>query len=191
MVNLEPHYKWRDSYKSEEDKKSPFFGRVYNDMVASKQIYNYYIHPRWDDIGSSTLFIKIIFADYDLGYAIIELMGEWNDTLHNDIMYLKRNIAEVMIEEGINKFVLICENVLNFHGSDDCYYEEWAEELESGWVCCLDTFDHVADEMMETRLQYYLHFGRDFNGINWRIMKPELILAQVEKILGAQGRRLR
>jgi hypothetical protein len=190
MINMEPHWKWREKYKSEEDKKSPFFGRTYNDAIATKQIYNYYIHPRWDDIGSSTLFAKIIFADYEEQYTVIELLGEWNDTLHNDIMYLKRFVAEVMLEEGINHFILICENVLNFHGSDDCYYEEWAEELEGGWICCLNTYDHVADEMKEMRLQYYMNFGANFNGIEWRIMKPELLLAQVKKILKNDTKRL-
>ena len=40
-------------------------------------------------------------------------------------MHLKRNILETFMANGIQKFILLGENVLNFHGSDDCYYEEW------------------------------------------------------------------
>jgi len=43
-------------------------------------------------------------------------------------MHLKRNVIDVLVGERINKFILIGENVLNFHGSDDSYYEEWFED---------------------------------------------------------------
>ncbi|MBK7182073.1 MAG: hypothetical protein IPH89_03600 [Bacteroidetes bacterium] len=75
-----------------------------------------------DDIDSPTLFIKILFVEYEQGYAIIELIGEWNDAINNDIMILKRDIIEKIMEYGVNKFILIGENVLNFHHSDDCYF---------------------------------------------------------------------
>ena len=50
------------------------------------------LQNQWDDFGSSTLYIKILFADYDGGFAIIELIGEWNDAINNDIMLLKRDM---------------------------------------------------------------------------------------------------
>jgi len=31
---------------------------------------------------------------------------------------------------GDIQFILIGENVLNFHSSDDCYYEEWFQDVE-------------------------------------------------------------
>ena len=175
MHQLEPFYNWREKYVPEKDRRSPFFGRTYNDAVCTNKIYNYYIHPRWDDFGSSTLYMKALYLNYDQGYAILEMMGEWNDAIHNDIMFLKRDVIEAMQEEGINKFILICENVLNFHSSDDLYYEEWADELEGGWICMINTFDHVAEEMEHIRLQHYVHFGRNFNDINWRLHKPGLL----------------
>ena len=75
-------------------------------------------------------------ADYAEKYAIIELIGEWNDAIENDIMELKREVLEKFMYEGIYKFILIAENVLNFHSSDKEYYEELFEEVteENGWV---------------------------------------------------------
>src|ERR1700741_550312 len=119
MHEIEPYYNWRHLYTAEEDENSPFYGREYSEFEFSNTIYNYYIHPQWDDFGSQTLYIKILFVDYDQKYAVIEFIGEWNDAINNDIMLLKRDIVESMMRYGINKFILIGENVLNFHVSDD------------------------------------------------------------------------
>src|SRR6056297_1594697 len=121
MHDLEPHFTWRQYYTAETDERSSFFGREYSEFYFNHTIYNHYIHPQWDDFGSETLFIKIIYADYNRGFTIIEMFGEWNDCLFNDIMFLKRNVLEVMMESGIRKFILIGENVFNFHSSDDSY----------------------------------------------------------------------
>ncbi len=125
MHEIEPFYNWRQFYIAEEDEKSPFFGREYSEFEYTNQLYNFLIHPQWDEFGSLTLFMKIIFVDYDLKFCAMELLGEWNDALNNDIMILKRDIVEELQLHGIHKFVLIGENVLNFHYSDDSYYEEW------------------------------------------------------------------
>lgn len=174
MHDIEPFHLWRDQYIASEDERSPFYGREYDEFQFTQTIYNYYIHPQWDDFGSPTLYTKILFADYDEGFAIMEMLGEWNDCLQNDIMYLKRDLADRMIKQGIYKFILICENVLNFHASDDCYYEEWYEDIRDndGWICLLNTWKHVEEEMLETRLQEYMHFGGLFNQINWRAQEP-------------------
>ncbi|MEL6945175.1 MAG: hypothetical protein AAFO82_21195, partial [Bacteroidota bacterium] len=158
MHDIEPHYHWRDEYIASEDQRSPFFGRQYSEFQYSQKVYNYYIHPQWDSFGSNTLYTKVLYADYEEGYSILELIGEWNDCIHNDVMYLKREVVDQMIEEGITKFILLCENVLNFHGSDDCYYEEWYDDVkdEGGWICIINTLDHVKIEMQDTQIQ---HFG--------------------------------
>jgi hypothetical protein len=139
MHAIEPYYNWRHLYMAEEDAKSPFFGREYSEFQFTQTVYNYYIHPQWDDFGSQTLYLKILFADYELGFAIIEFIGEWNDAIENDVMTLKREIIDRLIAQGIHKYILIGENVLNFHSSDDCYYEEWYEDVaeEGGWVTML------------------------------------------------------
>ena len=96
MHTIEPYYAWRNHYVASEDHRSPFFERVYNEMSYHMKIYDHYIHPQWDSIGSQTLFIKIIWVDYEEESAIIELLGEWNDCLHNDIMRLKRDIVDCL-----------------------------------------------------------------------------------------------
>ncbi len=182
MHDIEPFYMWRDDYIASEDRNSPFFKRENSEFFFENKIYNYYIHPQWDPFGSPTLYTKILYADYDEGYAIMEMMGEWNDCLQNDIMFLKRNLAEPMMEKGIHRFVLLCENVLNFHADDDCYYEEWNEELmeEGGWVALINTLKHVEEEMMTCHLDYFMSFGHPLNDMNWRKLKPEQLLKLVE-----------
>lgn len=90
MQDLEPFYLWRELYIAAEDELSPLHGNVYSELEYSNTIYNFYIHPQWDVFGSATLYLKILFADYEKQYAIIEFIGEWNDALYNDIMFLKR-----------------------------------------------------------------------------------------------------
>ena len=76
MHDIEPFYNWRHIYTSEEDERSPFYGRSYSEFEFSLTIYNYYIHPQWDEFGSRTLYLKVIMADYEKHYAVIELIGE-------------------------------------------------------------------------------------------------------------------
>src|SRR5690606_19805 len=133
----------RRSSDLEEDVRSPFFETEYSEFDFDKQVYNFLLHPQWDSFGSNTLYIKILFVDYEKGYSIIEMIGEWNDAIDNDIMHLKREIIDIMVSEGINKFILLGDNVLNFHASDDCYYEEWFEEIEDGWIAAVNFNAHV------------------------------------------------
>ncbi len=192
MHDIEPYFKWRDSYIASEDEQSPFFGRIYDEFKFTKKVYNYFIHPQWDEFGSSTLYMKILFVDYDEHFAIIELIGEWNDCINNDIMYLKRNIIDELTDLGISKFILACENVLNFHGSDDCYYEEWYEDIkeDNGWICFLNVLDHVEDEMCTTKIQHYVNFGLEFKDINWRRQKPKLFFLSISQMLEQSIKKL-
>ena len=147
MHDIEPFFKWRDHYKASEDDLSPFYGRQHSEFTFSNKIYNYFIHPQWDEFGSSTLYTKLLFANYDEGYAILELIGEWNDTIHNDIMYIKQNIADLLLENGITKFIFACDNVLNFHGSDDDYYQEWYQgSAGKVWVDLLVEYPRACDK---------------------------------------------
>lgn len=185
MHDIEPYYKWRDYYTAEDDKHSPFFGKEYSEIHFTDKIYNYYIHPQWDNFGSSTLYIKILFVDYDDGFAIFEFIGEWNDCINNDIMFLKRDVVDCFTKKGINKFILLCDNVLNFHGSDDSYYEEWWDDIkdENGWVVLLNTYDHVSNEMKRTRLQYYVNFGLQFNEVQWHNKNPDILFLDIKERL--------
>ena len=183
MHDIEPYYRWRELYLAEEDDRSPFFGKEYSEFFFSDVIYNHVIHPQWDNIGSTTLFLKIIYADYEIGFAIIELMGEWNDTLYNDIQALKRNIIDHLIEEGINQFILIGENVLNFHGSDDSYYEEWFDDIEDGWIVGMGFSDFVVEEMTGYNVDNSVNFSESLEIPNWRTVKPNLLAMRVNELM--------
>nr|WKN38159.1 hypothetical protein K4G66_05525 [Tunicatimonas sp. TK19036] len=172
MHNIEPFYRWHTEYDVSSDERSPFFGKEYNYDLYSNTIYGYYIDPGWDFMGSETLYIKILYADYERGFVVIELIGEWNDALHNDIMHLKRGIIDHLQKNGINKFILIGENVMNFHGSDDCYYEEWFEDVEDGWVALIGFRDFVLSEMTQYNIDSFLNYGGNLQIDNWRTMKP-------------------
>lgn len=185
MHDIEPHFRWRDRYRSESDPNSPFHGREYSEFHFTNKVYNYLLHPQWDEFGSETLYLKIIFADYEEGYAIIELIGEWNDALHNDVALLKREVIDELQAAGIQKYVLMMENVLNFHSSDDSYYEEWADEARDagGWISMLNLHPHVAMEMQETNIDHYVNFGGPLNDVNWQPQKPERIYEAIEGIV--------
>lgn len=180
MHDIEPFYNWRALYIASEDERSPFYEREYSEFEYTNAIYNYLIHPQWDDIDSPTLYIKILFVDYDQKYAIIEMIGEWNDAINNDIMLLKRNVIEKIMEEGINKFILIGENVLNFHASDDCYYQEWFEEVEDGWIAFLNFRKHVLDEFQHANIDYYILSGGKLNDVAWRTSSPNELYEKIE-----------
>jgi hypothetical protein len=192
MHDIEPWWGWRDEYAAENDRKSPFYGRTYDEFKFTNQIYNYYIHPQWDDFGSETLYIKILYVDYKRHFALLELVGEWNDALYNDIMFLKRDLLDVLLKNDINKFAIFCDNVLNYHGDDDSYYEEWYDDIKDdrGWICLINTFDHVASEMQRYRLQYYMNFGPQYNDMNWRTQKPAFIIDAIENVLFNQQKQL-
>jgi hypothetical protein len=183
MHLIEPFYEWRNLYISSDDPSSPFYGNEYSEFQFNNSIYNYYIHPQWDSIGSPTLFIKILFIDYEEKNAIIEFIGEWNDAIENDIMTLKRDIIEPLLESGIDKFILIGENVLNFHYSDDCYYEEWFEEVEDGWIATINFHEHVSNEFRKANIDNYIVMGGDLDDIEWRTFSPFQLYKKVNNII--------
>lgn len=182
MQDLEPFYNWRELYTSSEDEYSPFYGAVYSEFEYTNTVYNYFIHPQWDEFGSTTLYLKVIYADYERCFAVIEFIGEWNDAINNDIMFLKREVIESMIGNNINKFILIGENVLNFHGSDDCYYEDWFQDIEDGWIAALNFRTHVMQEMERFNIDSYFITGGELDDLNWRMYNPVELLSKIEKI---------
>lgn len=182
LQNIEPSYNWRELYIASEDELSPFYGAVYSEFEYTNTVYNYFIHPQWDDFGSNTLYLKILYADYEKSFAVIEFIGEWNDALYNDIMFVKREVIESMIGNGINKFILIGENVLIFHGSDDCYYEEWFQDVEDGWIAAINFRPHVMKEMERFNIDSYFLTGGELDDLNWRTNSPVELLQRIEKI---------
>ena len=182
MHEIEPFYNWRHIYISEQDERSPFFGRVYSEFTYSQAVYNYYIHPQWDDFGSRTMYLKILLADYEEKYAIIELIGEWNDAIENDIMELKREVIDHFLYLGITKFIFIAENVLNFHSGDKDYYQEWFDEVteEDGWVVILNMPEQTQYDFKRARLNRYIEL---MELDNWRTYRPFHLFKKIDEQL--------
>ncbi|KPM47761.1 hypothetical protein [Jiulongibacter sediminis] len=189
MHEIEPYDNWQKYYRAERDMRSPFYGREYG-IYYEDDVYGYYIDPRWDAIGSETLYCKILYADYALSACIIELFGEWNDTLHNDSMHFKRNVIDRLLLNGISKYILISENLLQFHGGDTDYYEEWFEEIEEvneasgpGWIAILNQRRHIEEEMTKYGIDYYINMGGTLQIENWRTAKPKQLIAVVDQLM--------
>jgi len=182
MHTIEPFYNWRHIYVSEEDKRSPFYGRVYSEFEFSQTIYNYYIHPQWDDFGSRTLYVKVLDVDYELNFVIIEMIGEWNDAIENDIMELKREVIDYFSKQKISKFILITENILNFHSSDRDYYQEWYEEVseENGWIVALNMPPATQQDFKKKKLNYYIEL---MEIPEWRTYNPYHLFKKIDTVL--------
>ncbi len=183
MHTITPYERWNQYYNSSYDDNSPFAKKEYNYDLYSENIYGYYIDPAWDFMGSETLYIKIIYADYDRGFVVMEMIGEWNDAINNDVMQLKRNILEHMMDFGLNKFVLIGEHVMNFHGSDDCYYEEWFEEVEEGWIAAVNFREHVEEEMKLFNIDNYINMSGSLQLEKWRTLPPSKFCDLVDGLI--------
>lgn len=184
MHTIEPFSSWLKYYDAAADDQSPFFGKEYNYDRYTETIYGYFIDPAWDSFGSETLYLKILYTDYTVGFTIVEFIGEWNDAINNDIMELKRSVIELLVQGGINKFILIGENIMNFHGSDDCYYEEWKSDIadRGGWIVGLSFPDHVRQEMKRFQIGQYLELD-DIEVENWRTMHPTLLFERIDSAI--------
>lgn len=193
MHSIEPYWKWRDIYNATEDVLSPFYGKTHSEFEFTDKIYNYLIHPQWDSFGSETLYIKQIYTNYKKGVVILEFIGEWNDCLNNDIMFLKRDIIDTMIENNIYKFILIGENILEFFADTEDYYEEWHDDIQqqNGYIAAINLKSHIVNEMKDANLHHFIQFigVDDDEPINWRQFKPmhliEYIESQQTKLLNA------
>ncbi len=187
MHQIEPFANWLKYYDSSTDTESPFFGKEYNYELYTETIYGYYIDPAWDNFGSETLYLKTLYADYDKGFVVLEFIGEWNDTINNDIMTLKRDVLEVLMYAGIKKFILIGENIFNFHGSDDLYYEEWFDEVEEGWIAAVSFPEFIQEEFKKYKIDMYVNMGGTLQIDQWRTLHP---LRFFELVDGLITRRL-
>ena len=183
MHHIEPYYRWRDYYKAEKDEQSPFYGREYSELYFSNSVYNYIIHPQWDSFESHTLYAKILFADYDQHFAILEFIGEWNDCITNDIMLIRKHILDVLIEQGITKYLLVCENVLNIHLNDLDHYEELSDELssEGGWLKFINLLPHVGQEFCGAGVFNIASISEYEDDVNWRKYLPHQLFQLVNQ----------
>ncbi|MDA8787524.1 hypothetical protein N9N00_01500 [Schleiferiaceae bacterium] len=187
MHELIPHSGWKARYQASLDPKCPLYlDRGAPENGAYHRMYDFVIHPEWDAIGCETLYIKLLFVDYDQGYAVIELLGEWNDAVHNDVMEVKRRLADPLNLQGIDKFLLMADNLLNFHGGEEDYYSEWAEDCEAGWIVMLNARDHVIQDLRAARLSSYLWAGERYRFAAWRAQDPLALCQAVDLLIQKQ-----
>lgn len=180
MHRIEPFFLWRDLYSSDQDPAALNYGTVYSEFHFTNKVYNFLLHPQWDYFGSDTLFYKQLFVDYDEGFCILEFIGEWNDCINNDIMFLKNELIDNLIDNGISSFILILENVLNFHGEIEDYYEEWNNDID-GNIYIVNAQPHVLEEMDSYNLNMHINYGGRLQDIDWRMLKPDKVLEMVEQ----------
>lgn len=192
MHDIEPYYRWREYYIASEDPESPFYGKVNSEFQFSDRIYNYYIHPQWDDFGSSTLYAKLLFVNYHDGYAFIELIGEWNDIHENDIDLLHGHIGRTLMHRDVHKFIFLCDNVLNFHGDGNDYYEEWWDEVreEDGYLCSVNLQQHVMQEMVDQCVHHFMHVHDELNEVQWRQKDPQIAFQLINSKINSCKKQL-
>jgi hypothetical protein len=92
-------------------------------------------------------------------------------------------VIDVFEQQGITKFILIAENVLNFHSGDKDYYQEWFEEVtdEEGWIVCLNMPEATQHDFRKSKLNYYIELIDLFD---WRIYKPFHLFKKIDEELG-------
>jgi hypothetical protein len=178
--DLEPFYGWLNLYNHEMDERSPFHQVKHNLFYYDRFIHNIPCHPLWDDIGSESLLVKILYADYKEGYAIIELFGEWNDLFLNDYKLLAENCLTFLIDAGINRFVLIGENVFHIYLETDDYYEALQEELADGWICLMRMRDEVYQELESYGILEYFYTSPLVDELPWRKLKPRQLFQVIQ-----------
>jgi hypothetical protein len=73
--------------------------------------------------------------------------------------------------------------VLNFHASDNDYYQEWFEDIGEGWIAFLNFRNHVLEEMAHASIDYYVACGGSLNCISWRTLSPLKLFNLVQGLM--------
>ena len=88
------------------------------------------------------------------------------------------------MHEGIRKFILIGENVFNFHGADELYYEEWFEEVEEqGWIAAVCFPEFIQQEFRKYRIDQYVNMGGTLQLDQWRTVHPSKFCELVDQLI--------
>lgn len=181
LRDIEPFYGWQHLYQTEKDTLSPFYEVTHSEFYYDRFVNGIPMHPQWEDFGSESLLCKIIYANYKVGFAIIELVGEWNDLFENDYKLFAENCLTYLVDNGIDKIVLICENVFHIYLQDDDYYDAMQEEMgEEGWICLLKPREEVVEEMTQYHILDYFFWSQILDEVNWRALNPLEILKRIE-----------
>ena len=101
-------------------------------------------------------------------------------------MEMKRRLADPLNSQGIDKFLFLAYNLLNFHGGEEDYYAEWAEDCEAGWIVLLNARDHILQDLRTARLSPYLWAGERYRFSGWRIQDPLALCQAVDLLIQKQ-----
>ncbi|MDX2248504.1 MAG: hypothetical protein SF052_17095 [Bacteroidia bacterium] len=184
LRDIEPFYGWLEIYSHDRDERSPFHEIQHSLFYYDRSVNNIPAHPLWDDIGSESLLVKILYANYEEGYAIIELFGEWNDLFENDYKLLGENCLTYLIDNGIDKFILICENVFHIYLETDDYYQALQDEMEEGWICILRARQEIFEEMNHYGVASYFYWSPFLDELEWRKLKPFQLFSLIQSRMG-------
>ncbi|HCT22644.1 MAG TPA: hypothetical protein DIW54_04625, partial [Chitinophagaceae bacterium] len=80
------------------------------------------------------------------------------------------------------KFILITENVLNFHSGDKDYYEEWYEEVSDaeGWIVALNMPEATQYDFRKRKLNYFIEL---MEILEWRTYRPYHLFKKIDEQL--------
>jgi len=181
--HVEPYHGWLMYYENASDERSPFHDVEHSLFHYDRQIYTFAAHPLWDTIQSESLLTKILYADYERGTAVVELLGEWNDLFENDFRMLRQQLSDPLYQEGIQKFIFICENVFNAYVEGNDYYQELAEflEEEEGYLVLLRCRDNVKEDLKAYGIDEFFFWSPQLDSLNWRKLKPWFLLDAVDE----------
>jgi hypothetical protein len=172
--DIEPYFGWLHLYSHEQDEHSPFHDVEHNLFEYDRHIYTFNAHPLWDTIDSESLLVKILYVDYHTGFAIIELLGEWNDLFDNDFRLLIENCLQYLTDFEVYRFIFICENVFNIYLQDDDYYQAFYEDLieNEGWMCLLKARPMVIEEFERYNIGRFFYWNAQHDELKWRKLHP-------------------
>ena len=118
-------------------------------------------------ILADTLFLKLLYVDYAKGAAIIEFIGEWNDCVQNDIMFLKRDFIDVLIQNGIGKICIDRRRkyLSFFYDTKRILRRMVHEDIKDndGWIIAVNFREHVMEEMLSKHTSLYPYQRTLFN----------------------------
>ena len=112
MHDIEPFYNWQRYYEGYKDPKNPFFEKE-TGSVYTNTVYGYYIDPNWDEIGSETLYLKILMINYQKKYLAKKYRFEADfKAPAKQCWYLKFNFREDkgdarLMPESYEEFIFI------------------------------------------------------------------------------------
>lgn len=181
--HVEPFYGWLHLYSHDRDEHSPFHAVEHNLFEYDRHVYNFPAHPTWDHIDSESLLVKILYADYTRGFAVLEFLGEWNDLHENDFKLLRANCLDLLAAAGIVRYVFVLENVFHIYLDQPDYYEEFMDQLDGGWLVLLGARAEVQQDVVEYGLSDYFFWSAALDALNWRKMNPWHLLERIELVM--------